>query len=563
MEDERGEARPSIRWWPLVVILLLVAASAMWGWVAMSQDRQRGNIMSVGVAVLGAIAIWLWLLFFARASWTARKRAFVAGLALPAIFFALFRYEGVTGDLLPIFEWRFAAASPLDEPRERSAAGGDEAARDNASSTTAGGASQPGSKAADKLRDASGLGDFLEFFGPHRRGVLAGPELARDWKAQPPVELWRIRVGEAWSGFAVSGRHAITQEQDGDEELVTCRDTIDGTLRWTHRYEAHYESGVAGDGPRATPTIDGQRVYTLGSTGVLCCLDLASGKPQWTKDLRVEHGVPIPPWGFAGSPLVSDGLCIVSAGSDGSRLTSEDGGVKRGDDGNDGTSLVAYDSTNGKLVWKRGVDKAHWSSPLVAELLGVRQVLIFNEHSVASHALADGRILWEREWNPRHAHATMPRVFGEDRVLISSGYGEGAEMIRVQRSPAGEWSSERVWRSRHLKAKFANFVDLDGFVYALDDGILACVDPKTGRRRWKNGRYGHGQMLLVGDLLLLSSESGAVVLLEPKPDLRRELARIEVFDHKLWNPPALAGRFLLVRTAREAACYRLPVAKAD
>ena len=511
MEAKSEKAVPSLRWWPLGLILLLVASCATWGFFVLPEDRQKGYVLIIGGAFLGLIAGWIWLLFFARGSARLRVGALGIGLLLPATFFTLFRYEGVTGDLLPIFSWRFAARSTTAAPEPRS-------------------------------NEAEGLADFTQFFGPDRRGVLSGPVLARDWQSEPPVEIWRVPVGEGWSGFAVAGRFAITQEQDGDDELVTCRDALSGKMRWTHRYKARYVSGVAGNGPRATPSVDASRVYTLGASGILCCLKLESGKELWTKDLQSEHEAPALSWGFAGSPLITERLCIVSAGGD------------------KGRSLIAYDKESGKLVWSAGSDKAHWSSPLVAELLGIRQVLIFNENSLAAHAIDDGRILWERAWNPRHAHATLPRVFGEDRVLISSGYGEGAEMIRVQRDAAGAWSCQRVWRSRHLKAKFANFVDFRGSIYAIDDGILACIDPETGRRRWKKGRYGHGQVLLVGELLLVTAERGAIVLIEPHANELRELARFDVFDHKLWNPPALAGRYLLLRTAREAACIRLPIA---
>jgi len=210
-------------------------------------------------------------------------------------------------------------------------------------------------------------------------------------------------------------------------------------------------------------------------------------------------------------------------------------------------------------VWAGGDDAAGYSSPLLATLAGVPQGLILNAGSVTAHDPGTGAVLWQVPWQRQHPNVAQPRPVAGDRVLVSTGYGVGAALFRVVRDPSGGLAAQELWRNLHLKAKFANFVDREGFVYGLDDGILVCLDIETGERRWKGGRYGHGQMLLVDDLLLVSAESGDIVLVEAVPSERHELGRFQAIDGKTWNPPALAGRYLLVRNDREAACLELPI----
>jgi outer membrane protein assembly factor BamB len=153
----------------------------------------------------------------------------------------------------------------------------------------------------------------------------------------------------------------------------------------------------------------------------------------------------------------------------------------------------------------------------------------------------------------------MPLLFGGDEILVSSGYGTGSARLHIARNTDGTWTAQEVWRANKMKAKFTNLVRVGDFVYGLDDGVLACLDARDGTLRWRDGKYRHGQVILVGALLLLMAEEGDMVLLDPQPDGRHELTRFTALAGKTWNPPALAGRYLLVRNDVEAACYRLPV----
>jgi outer membrane protein assembly factor BamB len=246
----------------------------------------------------------------------------------------------------------------------------------------------------------------------------------------------------------------------------------------------------------------------------------------------------------AASPLVLGDRVIVPAG------------------GPDGRSLVAYEIERGRRVWSGGSHQAAYSSPIATTLAGTDQIVLLNGSHLVGHSAEDGTLLWQFAWPGGTENVSQPVVLPGDRLFVSTGYGVGGKAFRV----VGHGDSidvELEWESLALKAKFTNVVYRDGYLYGLDDGILACVDAATGERVWKGGRYGHGQILLVDDVLLVQAESGDVVLVRASPDGHDELARLDALDGKTWNPPAIAGHHLLVRNDREAACYELPTLAGD
>ena len=510
--------RRPVRWWPAVTIVVLAVAALAWVWLGNASQRQERNIGTAIVCVLSSFLLLLWCLFLSRLRWKIRLGILATILGLGLLSATLFRFHGVSGDLVPILQWRWQTTAPVafESP-------------------------QPGSAKTSAPSVQHFAGDWPQFLGPNRDCTLAQPALARDWQAHPPQLLWRKSVGPAWSGFAVAGNRAITQEQRGEEEVVVCYELLTGTPLWSHEDPVHFQSPLGGEGPRATPTIHAGRVYTMGATGILNCLDAESGKRLWFRDTLKENHAKLNEWGMSCSPLVTSNLVAVSVG------------------GRDGRSLVAYRADSGEFAWGSGNDGAGYSSPCRAILAGVNQILIFNSGGISAHDPATGTNLWKYHWPGGHPHVAMPVVVPGDRVLVSSGYGTGSELLQLQRETNGVLNASRIWKSNRLKAKFTNLLCRDGFVYGLDDGIMACLDLSNGQQRWKEGRYGHGQEILVKDLLLVSAESGDMVLLDPTPEASRELARFSALPGKMWNPPALAGDILLVRTEKEAACYRLPI----
>jgi outer membrane protein assembly factor BamB len=273
----------------------------------------------------------------------------------------------------------------------------------------------------------------------------------------------------------------------------------------------------------------------------LNALDVETGQRLWSRDIVKENDASVPDFGKVTAPLVAGEHVVVSAGGAGGR------------------SLVAYKKDSGERAWAAGDDRSGYGSPALVTLMGRAQVLAFNAGSIAAHDPESGRVLWQREWPAAQPNVAQPLPISQNRVLFSSGYGVGSKLYEL--SPAGEdvYAARLVWETPRMKAKFVNMVLLDGFVYGLDDGILACLDAATGERRWKAGRYGHGQMILVERTLLVQTEEGELVLVEPNPEGLKEVARFSALDAKTWNPPALAAPYLLVRNDKEAACYELPI----
>jgi outer membrane protein assembly factor BamB len=545
------------RWWPAIVILLLGAASLVDAWFVEDTDRQFRVLQTLQTVALVVLTLLLWLLFASRLPRRVRLAVLGVVVALAILGKALFRIRGVTGDVVPILEprWTRHDAPPLPgpQPEDRAAAppagaaapAPREEAVPNPSVLEPGpspAASAPGGARASALPRL--VGDYPQFLGPRRDGTLPDLYLARDWTGHPPRRLWRQRIGAGWSAFAVAGTLAVTQEQRGDEEFVVAYELATGKPRWSHGDKARYETTIAGIGPRATPTIVDGRVYALGGTGILNALDLSTGRRLWTHQVVEEAGAKVPDWGKSCSPLVAGGRVIVSAG------------------GTEGRSLVAYDAGTGAKAWSGGNDRSSYSSPVLATIAGRPQILMFNHASVSAHDPETGSVLWDHGFPAEQPNVALPVPLPRDRVLLSAGYGIGAKLLEIATKNDGSLEARLVWESPRLKSKFANMIVHGGFVFGLDDGVLTCLDPETGERRWKAGRYGHGQIVLARDLLLVQTEEGEVVLVAASPDSHHELTRFRVLDGKTWNAPALAGTVLLVRSDQEAAAYELPPAPA-
>lgn len=501
------------RRWPALLLLGLAGARAGQIWWLRDYDLQFKVENTGQVLRVLAAGLLVWWVLLSRVRWRVRFIGLAVVCLLVATFCALFQLRGVTGDRIPVIEWRWRRQ------------------------ITSGPSSLSGGSAAPAV--SANRADFPQFLGPDRDGILSGPKLVRDWAARPPELSWRRPLGAGWAGFAVAGRDAVTLEQAGDQEAVVCLDTDTGKPRWRHAYAARYDNESSGTGPRSVPTIFDDIVVATGATGVLACLDRATGRPLWSRNILQENGAAVPDWGYSCSPLVTGDLVIVASGGA-------------------GRSLVAYRLRTGEFVWGGGDAPAGYSSPMPGSLGSARQLLIFHAHGVAGHDPVTGGLLWDWPVNPV-PHVANPLVIGTDRVLVSAGYGFGAELLTVsRRADNGKWEVGRVWKSIRMKAKFTNLIPKDGFIYGLDDGMMACLSLADGAQRWKEGRYGHGQVLLVGGLLLVVTESGEVVLVDPVPEGLRELTRFRVLEGKTWNPPALAGNLLFIRHDREAACFRLP-----
>ena len=503
-----SQKQKPIRWWPLFIILSLAVLGIFVIWILEAGHRQDKIVWTILVVMLTTLFGVLWLLGFSRLRW--RIKLIAAAIVALGILLGtnLFQFKGFSGDLMPIFEWRWQGSTTTFRQDSRSTPNTEMSAM-----------------------------DYPQFLGQHRNGVVTGIQLNLDWDTHPPKLMWRQPIGAGWSGFAVVGDSAITQEQTDDWEKVVCYELYTGEIKWSHQDQARYDAPPAGPGPRATPTISGNRVYTLGSTGILNCLDFETGEQLWTRNIFEENEADTPPWGVSTSPLVLGELVIVSAGG-----------------------AVAYHSETGEIVWTGYRTKSGYSSPLLATIADTEQIIIFNQGLITAHEPLTGNLLWKQPWVESYAECVaQPVPISDDTLLVSTGYGAGAKLYQLSRNSMGQFNVSIVWETLNLKAKFTNIIYYEGYLYGLDDGIFACINPADGTRQWKRGRYGHGQTLLISDVLLVLTESGEVVLVKPDPESHTEHARLPALKGKTWNTPALAGQYLLVRNDREAACYELPI----
>ena len=527
---ERASARSSRRAIPGPWIWLSIAVLVGLAWYFYDHDRDPSinRLLVAVVCLVSSLLLWCWFVFRSSHAGRLKQAVFWLPLLLLALIVGMVRVERITGGLGMEFAWRWS--SHPDQQLE-SLAG-----------------SQPPESAANI--DTTTPLDFPQFLGPDRNSVVTTVRLDPDWTAHPPRVIWRQPMGAGCSSFAVVNDVGVTMEQRGDAELVTCYAVDSGQLLWAHAVQARHETKMGYIGPRSTPTIFGGRIYALGATGVFRCLD-GGGNAIWQRDLFADYGFTAAQaerevaWGRANSPLVVDDLVIVPLGGvAGSRLVG----------------LVALDLQTGETRWESGPYQASYASPGLAELRGVRQILSVNEDVLSSHDPSTGDVLWEFPWPGKsntNANVSQPNAIDGDRVLLTKGYGTGAELLEVNHID-GEWSVESLWKNaRAMKTKFSNVAIRNGHAFGLDDGVLSCIDLDTGDRRWKKGRFGFGQVLLVGKHLLLLGEHGELAVVAADPDRYQELGVIQALDGQTWCNPVLYGSHLLIRNFEEAACYEL------
>jgi outer membrane protein assembly factor BamB len=457
------------------------------------------------------------------------RTGFALALALAGFgFSALLRNEGMTGAYKMDTHWRW---SPVAESRVLAHRQTD-------------GVGKADAEAGQEYTNSLAHPDWPGFRGADRAARVSGPRIATDWAAHPPAQLWRIPVGPAWSSFAVAGKLLFTQEQRGPMEAVVCYDADTGREIWKREIEARLNDPLGGPGPRATPTLADGGLFVTGATGTFMRLDPLTGEVAWKHDLTKVAQRKVPMWGFAASPLVTGGLAIVYAGGPGDK------------------GLLAFDAVTGALRWSVASATDSYASPQLNTILGEPVVLMFSNDGLLVVDPASGRERLNYEWKFPQYRALQPGVLENDALLLPTPMNAGTRCVRIG-SANGHWAAEELWTTRNLKPDFTDLVIYRGHAYGNDAGIWTCIDLKTGERKWKGGRYGKGQAVLLetSGLLLIAAENGQVALVQAEPDEYTEVASFKALEGKTWNHPVLIGDRLYVRNAQEAAAYKLPLAE--
>lgn len=513
----------------LSVSLLALALIPVARWVLFEIDHQFANLAGGGLLLISTVVgfVGLWLRF---ARTRLQHLAFaILPFALAGGALALFEYVGVTGETVPVFRVRSWSSKSRSNETMQSA---------------------PKWVPADMRFQSS------QFLGNARDGVVQNDEFSVAWKERLPSVIWRKPIGAGWSSFAVGDGLAITLEQMDEQECITAFGLTSGDVHWRISLPGKHFQAVGGVGPRSTPTIHHAKVFAQTATGIVLCAELETGKVVWQKDLlqlagidqaTSEKGIS---WGRSGSPLIVDNQVVVPFGG-----KLDDPNIK---------SLIAFDLETGNVLWTGGESQIAYASPMLLTLSGVRQIVSVNEGCATGHNPANGDVLWTTPWPSKSngdACASQPVAIDDRRVLLGKGYALGSklfETVFTGKTPDNTydkafWQTNTIWsNTRILKTKFTSAISYKGFLYALSDGVLECVNPSDGARIWRGKRYGQGQAILVNDRILVSSEDGRIALVSIQDGTT--IAEMQVLDGITWNVPAVAGPYLLMRNSEEVVC---------
>ena len=567
-----------LRWWPAVAILLLMAGLKSIPLFMESPPLPVLMLSFMGPGLL-ALLIPIWWLTASRAPWRERLLGFaglliisvvaiafvhisirgmgnllyqipigLAAFALPLILLAavpavrvpaallaaligfgtwdLLKMLGTTGKFEAELAWRW---SPTDEDRYV------ESLADRADVEV----SQP----AEGILVSRATAEWSDFRGPLRDGAVEGITLDSDWQSSPPLLVWKQLIGPGWSSFSSAAGMLFTQEQRLENEAVVCLDMETGKVIWEYVYPGRFWEAIGGAGPRATPTIGENRLFALGADGHLAAIDPADGTELWTRSFRDDAQREAPTWGWSASPLLVGSTVIVHAG------------------GSEKLGVLAYSADDGELLWSVPSGDHSYSSPELATFDGVEGVLMMTNTGLQFLNAQDGSTIWVHDWKIDNYRAIQPLVLGNS-VLIGTSLGGGTRRIEVSRE-SGDWKTEIAWTSMSMKPDFNDYVAFGDHLYGFDGNIFACISLQDGKREWKRGRYGNGQVLLLRDSgqLLVITEDGELVLLNANPEKLDEVARFQALDGKTWNHPIVIDGRIYLRNGKEVACYELPTAK--
>ena len=402
------------------------------------------------------------------------------------------------------------------------------------------------------LTAAAQAADWPQWRGPQRDGISSETDLLQSWSADGPAVQWRTPLGNGFSGISIANGRVFTMFAQGDDEFAICLDAEAGAERWRHRTGPYYKETQGGDGPRSTPTVDGETVYVLGATGQLFALAAASGTPIWEKDLVAEFGSEVPRWGFSTSPLIEGDLLLVEAGGHDGNFV-----VDMAIDRTTAVTAVALDKNTGTTAWTALSEKMSYSSPIAFTAAGTRQLAYLTAYSLTGLAPEDGRIYWSYPWKTRYdVSAATPVFIAPDRLFISTSDGNGGAVLQIK-SDGDSLAVEQVWQNNKMKNHFGTSVLYENHLYGFDDSILKCLDAETGAEKWKTRGYNKGTLIVADGQLIVLGEEGQLGLVEATPAAFREKSKAQILNSRCWTVPSLADGRLYIRDESEIVCLNI------
>lgn len=372
-------------------------------------------------------------------------------------------------------------------------------------------------------------GDWPQYRGPAADGVSPekGTPLAA-WPAAGPRQLFKVPLGSGYSGIVAADTQLYTQWGRGKDELLGAFDRGTGKTLWTLRLDDQRPDQF-GDGPRATPAIDGEHLYAVSAYGKLYGVERKTGKTVWSHDLRARFGLQVPNWGVSSNPTVVGELVLHNVG------------------GSAGHLLMAFDKKTGKPVWSSESGLAGYAQPLTFELAGIRQTLFFAGQKAVAVDPKTGVKLWEVPWSTAYdVNAATPIFIAPDRVFLSSGYDTGSALYRLD-AAGGKIVPKELWRSRAMKNQFSSSIYRDGYIYGFDNKNFQCLDAKTGQMVWRRNGFGHGSLTYALGHFLVLGDNGRLALVEVSPEAYLEVATAQVAEGKHWTVPTYLDGVLYVR----------------
>ena len=486
-------------------------------------DPAKSHAFGILIMLASMICLVVWFLIFSKRKLKVKLIALAIVLGIGVTLFFTLEIRGWYGGLIPDVRLKGSKSKP--DPLDN--------------------------LLGDKNGSLEGPSSLQFRANAARDGIYEGDELDPDWAANPPKELWRIKIGEGLGGFAIQGNFTVLSEKRDDDIYIVCYDTKTGQPRWFYKDSSviNHSFNIGGEGPRSTPCIEDGKLYDMGVSGSLICLDLKTGKKIWQESIYKYIGVDAEgdkdniSWGRSGSPLIYKDFVIVPGGGNGDKTTS----------------LLAFDRLTGELKWRGGSEQASYASPQVLKLNEIEQIVIVNESSVSGHNPDNGDVLWEIKHKGRstsNANASQVVQVSSNGIIVSKGYGKGSKLFELSKV-GDQWTSKEVWHQRsNLRTKFSSAVFTDeGNVIGLSESYLQCVDSKTGEEIWKGESYGYGQVIRRGKHILVLSEKGKLAIVSAKTG--EELGKIEALKGKTWSTPALAGNLIFLRNSSELVCYEL------